>query len=51
MSVATFHKQQIGSGIYTIPDISKILGYPQSKVRRYVKDYWEIALKKLFKET
>lgn len=52
MSVATFQKQQIGSGIYTIPDISKILGYPQSKVRRYVKDYWDNRLgKKLFNET
>jgi uncharacterized protein (DUF433 family) len=52
MSAATFLKQQIGSGIYTIPDISKILGYPQPKVRRYVKDYWDDSLgKKLFNET
>ena len=52
MSAATFLKQQIGSGIYKIPDISKILGYPQPKVRRYVKDYWDDSLgKKLFNET
>ncbi len=52
MSAATLHKQQIGSGIYTIPDISRILGYPQPKVRRYVKDYWDDRLgKKLFNET
>lgn len=52
MSAIIFQKQQIGSGIYTIPDISKILGYPQQKVRRYVKDYWDNRLgKKLFNET
>ena len=52
MSAATFQKQQMGSGIYTLPDISKILGYPQSKVRRYIKDYWDDRLgKKLFNET
>jgi uncharacterized protein (DUF433 family) len=52
MSAATFLKQQIGTGIYTIPDISKILGYSQQKVRRYVNDYWDDNLgKKLFNET
>lgn len=52
MSAATFQKQQIGSGIYTMPDISRILGYPQPKVRRYIKDYWDDSLgKKLFNET
>lgn len=52
MPAATFLKKQIGTGIYTIPDISNILGYPQAKVRRYVKDYWDDNLgKKLFNET
>ncbi|HMO61905.1 MAG TPA: DUF433 domain-containing protein [Ferruginibacter sp.] len=52
MSVANFKKKQIGSGIYTIPDIAKILGYSQQKVRRYINDYWDDSLgKELFKET
>ncbi len=52
MSVTSLKKQQIGSGIYTIPDIAKILGYSQPKVRRYVQDYWDDKQgKKLFSET
>lgn len=52
MSTANFHKQQLGSGIYTIPDISKLLGIPQAKVRRYLNEYWDDRLgKKLFNET
>lgn len=31
---------QLGSGIYTIPDISRILRLPQSKVRVWLNDYW-----------
>jgi uncharacterized protein (DUF433 family) len=30
----------LGTGLYTVPDISSILGLPQSKVRRWLKDYW-----------
>jgi len=30
----------IGTGIYTIPDVSSILGLPQNKVRRWLKEYW-----------
>jgi uncharacterized protein (DUF433 family) len=52
MSGIVFKKHQMGSGIYTIPDIAKILNYPQHKVRRHVKDYWDDRLgKKLFNET
>ena len=52
MSTANFHKQQLGSGIYTIPDISKLLGLPQAKVRRYLNEYWDNRLgKKLFNQT
>jgi uncharacterized protein (DUF433 family) len=52
MATVTFHKQQLGTGIYTIPDISKLLGFPQSKVRRYLNEYWDERLgKKLFNET
>jgi len=46
------YKQQLGTGIYTIPDISKLLGLPQFKVRRYLNQYWDERLgKKLFNET
>ncbi|NIJ51206.1 DUF433 domain-containing protein [Dyadobacter arcticus] len=30
----------IGSGIYTIPDVSIILGLPPAKVRRWLNEYW-----------
>lgn len=30
----------IGSGIYTIPDVAHILQLPQSKVRRWMREYW-----------
>lgn len=47
-----FYKQQLGSGIYTIPDISTILNIPQSKVRRYLNKYWDEKLgRQLFNET
>ncbi len=52
MSAVTLKKQEVGSGIYTISDIAKILGYPQQKVRRYINDYWDDHLgKKLFNDT
>lgn len=52
MSAISLHKQQLGTGIYTIPDISKLLGLPQHKVRRYLNEYWDERLgKRLFNET
>lgn len=52
MSAATFHKQQLGTGIYTVPDISNFLSIPKYKVRRYLNDYWnERSGKKFFNET
>ena len=30
----------LGTGLYTVPDISSILNLPQPKVRRWLKDYW-----------
>ncbi len=39
----TFEKQNIfdiGTGIYTIPDIASILRLPTAKVRRWMKEYW-----------
>lgn len=45
-------KSELGYGIYTIPDISFLLGFPQEKVRRYVKNFWDEKLgKKLFNQT
>jgi len=50
--MTAFHKQQLGAGIYTIPDISRLLGLPQPKVRRYLNKYWDERLgKPLFNET
>lgn len=52
MKTESFHKKELGAGIYTIPDISKLLGFPQHKVRRYLNEYWDERLeKKLFNET
>ena len=50
--MTAFNKQQLGSGIYTVPDISQLLGLPQHKVRRYLNEYWDERLgKALFNET
>lgn len=52
MKTEAFHKKELGSGIYTIPDISKLLGFPQAKVRRYLNEYWDERLgRKLFNES
>ena len=52
MTSTILHKQELGAGIYTIPDISNILNYPQRKVRRYLSNYWDERLgKQLFSET
>lgn len=52
MPTATFHKQQLGSGIYTVSDVSTLLSIPKFKVRRYLNEYWnERSGKKLFNET
>ncbi len=42
----------MGSGIYTISDISRLLGFPKAKVRHYLNEYWDERLgKKLFDQT
>lgn len=52
MKTTTFHKQNLGSGIYTVADISNLLSIPRYKVRRYLNEYWnERAGKKFFNET
>ncbi len=46
------HKREIGSGVYTIPDISRLLGFPKQTVARYLEQYWDEKLgKKLFSDT
>jgi uncharacterized protein (DUF433 family) len=46
------HKRDLGTGIYTVADISRLLGFPQSKVRRYLADYWDERLgRKLFSDS
>ena len=52
MSKASLIKNSLGAGIYTIPDISQLLGIPKAKVRYYLKEYWDARLgKKLFNDT
>lgn len=38
------HKNQLGYGIYTAPDIARLLGLPTQKVTRYLKKYWDEKL-------
>jgi uncharacterized protein (DUF433 family) len=46
------HKNELGFGIYTIPDISRLLGIDRRKVNRYISEYWDERLgKKLFNDT
>lgn len=45
MSAAAFSNQpQLGYGIYTATDVARILRLPKSKVRRWLKDYWDMRL-------
>ncbi|MGD8777444.1 MAG: DUF433 domain-containing protein [Ignavibacteria bacterium] len=46
------YKNQLGYGIYTVPDISKLLGINRRKVSRYISEYWDERLgQKLFNDT
>lgn len=40
MTTAFQTKPLLGTGIYTIPDISMILGIPYSKVNRWINSFW-----------
>jgi uncharacterized protein (DUF433 family) len=42
------NKLQINNGIYTMPDISKILRIPYYKVNKWVNCYWDERLGSLF---
>ncbi len=49
---AISHKNELGYGIYTIPDISQLLKINRRKVTRYISEYWDERMgKKLFSDT
>jgi uncharacterized protein (DUF433 family) len=37
----------LGTGIYTMPDVAAILGLPQAKVRRWLREYWNVHFGKV----
>lgn len=37
----------LGTGIYTTNDVATILGLPQAKVRRWLKQYWNLQFGKM----
>lgn len=49
---SVLHKNELGYGIYTVPDISRLLGFKQAKVRRYLNEYWDERMgRELFNDT
>ncbi len=40
----------LGTGIYTVTDISFLLNIPNEKIRRWLKDYWELSFNTLNKK-
>ena len=38
--------QELGGGIYTIPEVAFILKLPTAKVRRWMKDFWDDGFSK-----
>jgi uncharacterized protein (DUF433 family)/DNA-binding transcriptional MerR regulator len=40
MAKLSVYKPTIGEGVYTVPDASHILKFPQTKLRRWVTGYW-----------
>jgi len=46
------HKNELGYGIYTIPDISRLLKIERRKVTRYISEYWDERVgRELFSDT
>ena len=39
-------RHELGTGIYSIPDVAFILGLPKEKVRRWMKEFWDGKLSK-----
>ncbi|MBR9773452.1 MAG: DUF433 domain-containing protein [Cytophagales bacterium] len=48
--IAFENKPEIGKGIYTTPDVAKILGISYDKANRWIKTYWDGKLSKDFQE-
>jgi len=49
---AIAHKNELGYGIYTMPDVSRLLNIDRRKVTRYISEYWDERMgKKLFSDT
>lgn len=46
-----FHKRELGSGAFTVEDVSMILGQSHQKVYRYIKEYGDVKFGKLYNET
>ena len=52
MTATIDHKNALGYGIYTAPDIAQLLGVPRSKVNRYLKTYWDERMgRKIFNDS
>lgn len=45
ITVLSDYKPTIGEGVYTIPDASHILKFPNAKLRRWVGGYWQTIQK------
>ena len=43
------NKLSIGNGIYTVPDVARILRLPYNKVNTWLNEYWDGKLGKTFK--
>ena len=49
---AISHKNELGCGIYTIPDISRLLNIERRKVTRYISEYFDEKIgRELFNDT
>lgn len=49
---AITHKNELGYGIYTIPDISRLLKIERRKVTRFINEYWDERIgRKLFSDS
>jgi uncharacterized protein (DUF433 family) len=49
---AITHKNELGFGIYTIPDISRLLKIDRRKVKRFINEYWDARIgRKLFSDS
>jgi hypothetical protein len=47
--MASGTKLNIGNGIYTVPDVARILQLPYHKVNKWLNEYWDGKLGQAFK--